>query len=243
MPEKFPISRQPLFLQVKRAIVHNISSGEWPPGAMIPSEPELCAKFGVSIGTLRRAIGELVAEEKLIRRQGHGTFVRSYNHNTYWNRFQRYESSEGKLIVWSSELVQFEKLPATETIAKALGLTPGEQVIHFVRKIWKADKTIYCGRDDVYLPANKCSGLNPSDFDNLSCSLYAFFERKLNIVITSVSDSLQAFIVDDALSSFTGLSVGKPMFCLTRIGYTYNQSPIEYRIEYTLAEELKIRLN
>lgn len=243
MTEKFQISRQPLFLQVKRAVIHSITSGEWPPGCMLPPEPELCARFGVSIGTLRRAIGELVAEDKLIRRQGHGTFVRSYTNNTYWNRFQRYEGVNGKLIVWSSELVQFERLRPDGVVAKALKLAEDERVVHIVRKIWRNDKRLYCGRDDVFLPASKCPHLDPSDFNNFSSSLYAFFERKLNIVITNVADTLQAYVVDETLARFTELPMGKPMFCLTRIGYTYNQEPVEYRLEYTLAEDLKIRLD
>lgn len=243
MTEKFKISRQPLFLQVKRAVIHGICSGEWPPGSMLPSEPELCRQFGVSIGTLRRAIGELVAEDKLIRRQGHGTFVCSYTNNTYWNRFQRYEGVDGKLIVWSSELIQLERLAADEVVARALKLNAGDKVVHIVRKIWRNNKTVYCGRDDVYLPAKKCPQLDPGDFSNFSSSLYAFFERKLNIVVTNVSDTLQAHVVNNELARLTDLPVGKPMFHLTRIGYTYNQEPVEYRIEYTLADELRIRFD
>ncbi len=45
------------------------------PGDRLPTEPELAQLAGVSMITVRRAIGELVARGLLTRRQGRGTFV------------------------------------------------------------------------------------------------------------------------------------------------------------------------
>ena len=41
----------------------------------MPSEIELCRHFGVSRGTLRRALADLALHGLLIRKQGRGTFV------------------------------------------------------------------------------------------------------------------------------------------------------------------------
>ncbi|MEK8169570.1 winged helix-turn-helix domain-containing protein [Streptomyces sp. M19] len=53
----------------------NIDNGLWPPGTRLPVERELAAALSVSVNTLRRAVGELVAEGIVQRRQGAGTFV------------------------------------------------------------------------------------------------------------------------------------------------------------------------
>lgn len=45
----------------------------------LPSEPELAQRLGISYMTMRRAVGELVTEGVLERRQGSGTFVREAN--------------------------------------------------------------------------------------------------------------------------------------------------------------------
>lgn len=65
----------PLYEQVRRAILAEIEAGALAEGRFLPPEPELCAAHGVSRITLRRAIGELCAEGRLIRQQGRGTLV------------------------------------------------------------------------------------------------------------------------------------------------------------------------
>lgn len=68
--------RAPLYHGVYVALRGWIADGTYPPGARIPTEPELCRAFRVSRITIRRAIDELVREGTLRRRQGSGTFVR-----------------------------------------------------------------------------------------------------------------------------------------------------------------------
>lgn len=65
----------PLYEQVRRKILADIQSGLLAEGSFLPTEPELCAQHAVSRITLRRAIGELCAEGRLIRQQGRGTVV------------------------------------------------------------------------------------------------------------------------------------------------------------------------
>lgn len=65
----------PLYEQVRRRILAEIDSGRLSEGSFLPPEPELCAVHGVSRITLRRAIGDLCAEGRLIRQQGRGTLV------------------------------------------------------------------------------------------------------------------------------------------------------------------------
>jgi DNA-binding LacI/PurR family transcriptional regulator len=54
---------------------HALEQGDYRPGQRIPTEQELGRTFDVSITTVRRAVGLLVKEGLLDRRQGAGTFV------------------------------------------------------------------------------------------------------------------------------------------------------------------------
>jgi GntR family transcriptional regulator len=69
----------PLYRQARRELQRAIESGRYPPGEALPSETELARALGVSIGTLRKAVDELVHEHVLVRRQGKGTFVALHN--------------------------------------------------------------------------------------------------------------------------------------------------------------------
>ena len=62
----------PLYKGVQRALMEQLASGELKPGQLIPSERQLAIEFSVSIGTLRKAIDELVENRILIRQRGNG---------------------------------------------------------------------------------------------------------------------------------------------------------------------------
>lgn len=65
----------PRYHQVYVALRAWVRDGTYPPGAQIPTEPELCEIFGVSRITVRKAIEDLAREGWLVRQQGRGTFV------------------------------------------------------------------------------------------------------------------------------------------------------------------------
>jgi GntR family histidine utilization transcriptional repressor len=66
----------PRYLKVKEHIRARIASGEFGPGARVPSENELVSRFGLSRMTVNRALRELAADGWLKRRPGVGSFVR-----------------------------------------------------------------------------------------------------------------------------------------------------------------------
>jgi len=63
------------YARIKQHLKQGLASGRWPPGALMPSEAELVAEFGVSRMTVNRAIRELQSEGLVARSQGVGTFA------------------------------------------------------------------------------------------------------------------------------------------------------------------------
>ena len=51
----------PLYKQVIVLLTRSLELGEWKPGVALPSEAELAVRFGVSQGTVRKAVDELVS--------------------------------------------------------------------------------------------------------------------------------------------------------------------------------------
>ncbi|MEU6402019.1 FCD domain-containing protein [Streptomyces sp. NPDC046985] len=69
--------RSALSEQVIAALRNQITSGEWPVGARIPTETELVEQLGVARNTVREAVRALAHNGLLDIRQGSGTYVRA----------------------------------------------------------------------------------------------------------------------------------------------------------------------
>jgi len=65
----------PLYERTRQHVVDLIASGDYGPGARLPSESALAKQFGVHRLTARRALEELVREGVVVARKGSGTYV------------------------------------------------------------------------------------------------------------------------------------------------------------------------
>src|SRR4249920_240921 len=92
-------STRPLYLQVRDALAERVATGQWKPGACIPNENDLAREFGVSSGTMRKALDLLEDQSLLTRRQGRGTFVNDQSSDALVYRFDNVHGSDGKPLV------------------------------------------------------------------------------------------------------------------------------------------------
>ena len=108
----------PLYRQIRALLTRNLESGEWRPGSMIPSEAELATRFGVSQGTVRKAIDEMAAENLLVRRQGKGTFVASHSDPRSVFRFLSIRANAGELPPLKSVPLECWRAKAGSDVAR-----------------------------------------------------------------------------------------------------------------------------
>ncbi|RMC23646.1 GntR family transcriptional regulator [Lactobacillus sp. ESL0245] len=64
-----------LFKEIYTDLKLMISKSDYPPGSSLPTEAELQHRYKVSRTTVRKAVDQLVAENKVIRKKGSGLFV------------------------------------------------------------------------------------------------------------------------------------------------------------------------
>lgn len=69
------MARTPLYKTAEAEILRRIRSGDWPPGMRLGNEFDLAEAFGVSQGTMRRALMAVEAMGYLDRKPGRGTVV------------------------------------------------------------------------------------------------------------------------------------------------------------------------
>lgn len=72
-----PDDTRPPYAQVVDALRREIEQGVLRPGAKLPTHQQLVSQYKVSIGTVKRALGELQGAGLIISRQGQGAFVRT----------------------------------------------------------------------------------------------------------------------------------------------------------------------
>ena len=71
------IRNEPLYKQAANVLRQAIAAGEYPPGAPLPSEAALAARYKISRPTVRQAIASLRAEGLVDVVMGKGSFVRA----------------------------------------------------------------------------------------------------------------------------------------------------------------------
>src|SRR4029079_142589 len=121
---------QPLYVQIKRLLEKSLEEHEWRPGQAIPSETVLAERYGVSQGTVRKAIDALAADNLVVRRQGKGTFVSTHTEERASNfRFLRIRRNDGSDEYPVSRLVALRRAKAGAEAARALDLRTGDAVI------------------------------------------------------------------------------------------------------------------
>ncbi|GBD09675.1 putative HTH-type transcriptional regulator YurK [Candidatus Thermoflexus japonica] len=70
-----PASGIPIHEQLKEILRAEILEGHLRPGDRLPTEAELCARYGVSRAPVRQALEDLAREGLIVRQRGRGTFV------------------------------------------------------------------------------------------------------------------------------------------------------------------------
>ncbi len=113
-----PLSPMPLYHQLADLLLSRIRSGEYAPGARIPSEHSLAATHSIGRPTVRQAIDLLVRKRVLIRRRGSGTYVSEeapevdlFSLAGTLSAFHRTGLSVHSLILEKTGLVQVESDP------------------------------------------------------------------------------------------------------------------------------------
>jgi GntR family transcriptional regulator len=90
---------RPLYSQVRDLMIDRIEAATWPVGAALPNEFQLSSEFGVSVGTIRKAVEGLEEAGILIRKQGRGTFVAGSPGSLRHARLYPFRLADGAL--WS----------------------------------------------------------------------------------------------------------------------------------------------
>src|SRR5690606_29903751 len=118
----------PLYVQIARELKEQIVSGDYPVGAQLPTEDELCERFSVSRYTVREALRRLRDDGLVSSRQGAGTVVvPQRNSDSYAHEVM----SINDLLTWATgtryEIDSIKMVTIDGKLAAKSGLANGEE--------------------------------------------------------------------------------------------------------------------
>jgi GntR family transcriptional regulator len=217
----------PLYRAAKRELLAAISSGRCAPGDALPSETALAAALGVAIGTLRRAVDELVAEHILVRRQGRGTFVATHNTDRFLFQFFHVERADGLREAPQVELLSFQRSRADEDAAQALQLKAGDGVIEFENRLRLQGRAVLYDR--IVLPAALFKGLSEKRLRDRPGTIYQLYQAEFGITVVHALERARAMLADRSVARVLGVAAGAPVMQLRRTALSFGDRPVEWR--------------
>ena len=144
MPSASTISHAP-YAKVKQHLKAGLASGRWAPGALMPSEAELVAEFGVSRMTVTRALRELQAEGLVDRAQGVGTFAAQLHRVSSQLTIRDLHDEIVARGHQHHAVVHVQRAePATAALAAQLAVAPGAEVFHTLIAHFENGQPLQC---------------------------------------------------------------------------------------------------
>jgi GntR family transcriptional regulator len=221
---------RPLYEEVRARLTEGIAEGRWKPGEAIPPEGQLAARFGVSIGTIRKAVDSLVAQGALLRRQGKGTFVTAHDGRRLMFHFFHIVGADGSKAYPEVRTVSFERGRAGAGEARALAVARDERVVR-IRNLLSLD-----GRpaivDDITLPSALFPGLTERIFSGRDNTIYHLYQSRYGINVLRTDERLRATLAAGAVASLLGLPPGSPLLDIRRVALTFRDRPVELRVSH-----------
>ena len=209
-------------------LMEALTTGEWKPGAAIPAERRLSSRYGISIGTVRKAIDELVAENILIRQQGRGTFVASHTRDRLLFYFFHIVPQAGDKSYPDVEFVRFTRAKADAELAQHFGIAVGDPVFRARNRLWLAGTAVMI--DDIAVPTARFPGLTQAQFRDRPSTIYNLYQEAFDISVVSTSERLRATLADAEFAALLDVAAGSPLLQIRRLARTYNDVTVEYRV-------------
>lgn len=218
---------RPLYLQLRDALAERIAGGEWKPGSAIPNESDLAREFGVSTGTMRKALDLMEAERLLTRRQGRGTFVNDHNSYELSARFSNLRAADGSRVCGEVKSAEISEGTANPLECERLALQLGDEVYRFHRVRHHRNRVYLV--EDAALPAALFPGLpeKRSVADRI-----IILAQEYGLLLGRATERVSLGQASPTVAEAFGIGPGSPIMVLDRVVMALDGRPIEWRVAY-----------
>ena len=222
-----------LHLQLSDRMRAMIASREWAPGARIPSEHELMQEHGLSLGTVRRAIGALVDEGLLVQERGRGTFVSEpgFVHASGERLLSIAASLREQGKGFTTRVLDERVMPAPDDVCDQMRLAPGDDALFLRRVRVVGSEPVVC--QEGWLNMVACPGIEDADFS--AESAFDAVERCSKGRISSSRMRYTARRAGRDHGAYLGISADDPVLVLEQLISLDDGTPIEWSLTWLRA--------
>jgi DNA-binding GntR family transcriptional regulator len=217
-------SYEPAYAQLANILRSSMTAGILRPGDQLPSEAQLCERYGVSPMTVRRAINTLVDQSVVIAEQGRGTFVKPIAMGE-----ATFQLSELQDIFRDTEHITVKVLEARimkadDRTAKKLGISLGQRTV-FIRRVLQIDNlpVLYHREHLIYDPKRPIV-----EAELEVTALQRLFSGTGGAILKRGDIRIDATLLNEEEARL--LQVEQPMaaLCLQHVFYDFENKPVSW---------------
>lgn len=231
-------SEAPLWAQVKAALTFLIVKEEMKAHTRLPSEAEMCEKFGVSRTVIREAMSQMVNERLIYRLQGKGAFVAGRREE---------QDFVGTTIGFSGELADKQKQVTrkilrqetgypTQRIVKFLGVTSKTPMVYLDRLL--SVDHIPRAIINMALVEDAVPGLESMQLANRS--LYTTIAKQYGLRFVNADRWVEAILLVGENARLLNVEPGTPALGIESVGYNQFDKPVEYFYAIYLTDKSRL---
>ncbi len=225
----------PAYLRVEEAIVRRIRDNVYASGDKLPSERQLAEQFNVSVGTVKKALGNLGNAGFCYSLQGKGTFVTrskiKKEHVKYYNMSDEFLADRAQLSV---SLLGVDLCPPPEAAAQIFS---GENLLCRISRLYlTGDAPLLLTRSFISRAVcPEAAELSKEELEQNA--LYRLLEERFFVRTVHSEEMIHAVAADAETAGFLDCAPGTPVLFIRMAGYTADMRIFEYRESYVLTNK------
>lgn len=237
-PRSSLLASEPLYKRAEAAMVERIVDREWRPGMRLPNEFELAAEFGVSQGTIRKALVSLEQRGLLSRSPGRGTTVTRNTPEASLFAFFRLRDAGGAMAV-PEPLSERIRRRAANAVERALLDDVGPEVYE-LRRV-RQHRGVAFAVERMSLSASICDGMERDA--PLPNSLYPYLQERFGLAIMRAEEAISAVAARPREARLLGVAPGAPLLNVDRRARDLSDRVVELRSSQFLTSFASYRVD
>jgi GntR family transcriptional regulator len=231
-------THRPLYQRIAEVFRSHILQGQWQPGAVIPTETELCQQFSASRATIRKALDALTLEGVISRRAGKGTWVtETKRQDGFWYSYQSdYPFPESVTVeILASESVVS---PASGDVFSHFG---SERILTRIKVLRSLNDTPLA-LSEIFLRPEDAEKVIAAFDPERDIYFFDILERMAGVQVDEVHETFDAVLAVGEVAERLHVMASSPLTLITRVFFGKGQRVIQASRVYLRPDVNKLKI-